>query len=404
MGEVLGLLGPNGAGKSTTVKILTGLLPLQRGQVEVAGFDIATSPLEVKRRVGYVPESGALYDALTPDEYFRFISLLYRLEPDVVQPRVEELLGMFELDAVRSARMVTFSKGMRQKVLIASALLHAPDVIIFDEPLNGLDANAMLVFKELLRGLAAQGRTILFCSHLLDIVERLCPRIVIVDQGRAIAEGTPEAIARQTGRTTLEQAFAALTGARSAEDATAGVLSALEWRRVTTALARLLGVDPVQWKALVWVSFISDVRQMKGSGLRLTRAAAGSLGGALVSQLVYGAFCAALITVLPNVFATSTIYYSLLLATLGLALLVDFTSVVLSPDDHVQLAPRPVDSRTFFVARLTSVIGFSLMLTAPFALLPAVAYLFRDFGGSLAGRARQRGRGGAVRGARAAAS
>lgn len=230
VGEVLGLLGPNGAGKSTTVKILTGLLPLQRGRVEVAGYDIATSPMEVKRRVGYVPESGALYDALTPDEYFRFIALLYRLEPGVVQPRVEELLRMFDLGDVRGARMVTFSKGMRQKVLIASALLHAPEVLIFDEPLNGLDANAMLVFKELLRGLAAQGRTILFCSHLLDIVERLCPRIVIVDKGRAIAEGTPAAIAHQTGRSTLEQAFAALTGARSAEDATAGVLSALEWR------------------------------------------------------------------------------------------------------------------------------------------------------------------------------
>ena len=152
-----------------------------------------------------------------------------------------------------------------------------------------------------------------------------------------------------------------------------------------TLLARLLGVDPVQWKALVWVSFVSDLRQIKGSGLRLARAAAGSLGAALVSQLLYGAFCAALIAVLPNVFATSTIYYSLLLATLGLALLVDFTSIVLSPDDHVQLAPRPVDARTFFVARLTSVIGFSMMLTAPFAFLPAVAYLFRDFGGSVAG-------------------
>lgn len=230
VGEVLGLLGPNGAGKSTTVKILTGLLPLQRGTVEVAGFDIAADPIAVKRRVGYVPESGALYDALTPDEYFRFISLLHRLEPEIVQPRIEQFLRMFDLEAVRGARMVTFSKGMKQKVLIASALLHSPDVVILDEPLNGLDANAMLVFKELLRGLAAQGRTILFCSHLLDVVERLCPRIVIVDKGRAIAAGTPDAIARQTGRATLEQAFAALTGARSAEDATAAVLSALEWR------------------------------------------------------------------------------------------------------------------------------------------------------------------------------
>ena len=229
-GEVLGLLGPNGAGKSTTVKILTGLLPLQRGRVEVAGLDIATHPIEVKRRIGYVPESGALYDALTPDEYFRFISLLHGLDAAVVGPRVEELLRMFDMLDVRNARMVTFSKGMRQKMLIASALLHAPDVIVFDEPLNGLDANAMLVFKELLRGLAAQGRTILFCSHLLDVVERLCPRIVIVDKGRAIATGTPEGIAREVGRESLEQAFAALTGARSAEDATAGVLSSLEAR------------------------------------------------------------------------------------------------------------------------------------------------------------------------------
>lgn len=230
VGEVVGLLGPNGAGKSTTVKILTGLLPLQRGQVHVAGFDIAQDPIDVKRRVGYVPESGALYEALTPDEYFRFIALLYRLEPDVVQPRVEELVRMFELDAVRAARMVTFSKGMKQKVLIASALLHAPDVIILDEPLNGLDANATLVFKELLRGLAAQGRTILFCSHLLDVVERLCTRLVIIDRGVAIAEGTPLEITARAGRPTLEDAFAALTGARSAEDATSGVLSSLEWR------------------------------------------------------------------------------------------------------------------------------------------------------------------------------
>lgn len=150
-------------------------------------------------------------------------------------------------------------------------------------------------------------------------------------------------------------------------------------------VARLLDVDPIQWRALVWVSLVTDLRQMKGSGIRLARAAVGSLGGALLSQFVYGGFCAALIMVLPNVFATSTIYYSLLLATIGLALLVDFTSVVLSPDDHVQLAPRPVDGRTFFVARLTSVVGFSLMLTGPFALLPTLAYVFRDTGGSVVG-------------------
>jgi ABC-2 type transport system permease protein len=154
---------------------------------------------------------------------------------------------------------------------------------------------------------------------------------------------------------------------------------------VTIVLARLLGVDPEQWRALVWVSFLTDIRQLRGSGIGIARAAAGSVGGAFVSQLLYGALCAAIIAVLPDVFASSTIYFTLLLATLALALLVDFTDVVLSPDDHVQLAPRPIDSRTFFVARLTSVVGFSMMLTAPFALPPALAYLFRDGGGSIVG-------------------
>lgn len=229
-GEVLGLLGPNGAGKSTTVKVLTGMLAPQQGSVSVAGFDVVTEPMEVKRRVGYVPESGALYDALTPNEYFRFIALLYRLEPEAIEPRVDELMRMFELHEMRGARMVTFSKGMKQKVLIVSALLHAPDVLILDEPLNGLDANATLVFKELLRGLAAQGRSILFSSHLLDVVERLCTRLVIVSEGRAIAEGTPQSIAAQAGRTSLEEAFSSLTGARDASTAAAAALSALEWR------------------------------------------------------------------------------------------------------------------------------------------------------------------------------
>ena len=147
--------------------------------------------------------------------------------------------------------------------------------------------------------------------------------------------------------------------------------------------ARLLGVDPVQWRALVWVSLLTDVRQIRGVGPRLGRSAVGSLGGAVAAQLLYGAFCAFLIGALPNAFASSLIYFTLLLSTLGLALLVDFTGIVLSPDDYLQLAPRPIDARTFFVARLTSVVAFSLLLTAPFALLPALAYTVRDTGRAL---------------------
>ena len=145
-----------------------------------------------------------------------------------------------------------------------------------------------------------------------------------------------------------------------------------------TVLARLLGVDPVQWRALVWVSLLTDFRQVRGVGPRFGRATVSSFGGALASQLLYGAFCAVLIGAIPNVFASSLIYFTLLLSTLGLALLVDFSGIVLSPDDYQQLAPRPVDGRTFFVARLTSVVLFSLMLAGPFALLPTVAYAIRD--------------------------
>ncbi|MGI8670990.1 MAG: hypothetical protein ACR2LU_00115, partial [Luteitalea sp.] len=153
---------------------------------------------------------------------------------------------------------------------------------------------------------------------------------------------------------------------------------------MTTLVARLLGVDAVQWRALVWVSLVTDLRQIRGVGLRLSGAAAASLGGAVFSQFLYGLLSAVLIIALPDVFAATTVYFMLLLSTLGLALLVDFTSVVLSPDDHLQLAPRPVDGRTCFVARLTSVVLYSLFLTAPFVVLPTLGYLIRGTGGSLA--------------------
>lgn len=145
-----------------------------------------------------------------------------------------------------------------------------------------------------------------------------------------------------------------------------------------TLLGRWLGVDPVQWRALVHVSLLTDLRQLQGSGLRLARSAAGSFGGAMLSQLLYGAFAAFVIGGLGDVFSASTVYFLLLLSTLGLALLVDFTGIVLSPDDHVQLAPRPIAARTFFVARLTSVSIFSLLLTAPMALPAALGYVLKD--------------------------
>jgi len=227
-GEILGFLGPNGAGKSTTVKILTGMIKPDRGRALVAGFDVVQSPLEVKQRIGYVPESAALYESLSAREYLELVAALYHLPKAGAAERIEELLARFELSHAIDQRLVEFSKGMKQKVLIASALMHRPDVLFLDEPLTGLDANAALVVKELLRGLAGQGRTIFFCSHVLEVVERVCTRIVIIDRGRLIADGTPGQIAAQTGSANLEQAFVSLTGTRDAAQVTVDLLKALE--------------------------------------------------------------------------------------------------------------------------------------------------------------------------------
>jgi ABC-2 type transport system ATP-binding protein len=227
-GEILGFLGPNGAGKSTTVKILTGMIKPDRGRATVAGFDVARDPLEVKKRIGYVPESAALYESLSAREYLDLIASLHHLPPDATRPRIEELLDRFGLSHAIDQRLSEYSKGMKQKVLIVSALLHRPEAVFLDEPLTGLDANAALVVKELIRGLAAQGRTIFFCSHVLEVVERICTRIVIINQGRMIADGTAAAIAASAGAATLEDAFVALTGTRDTASVTHDLLDALE--------------------------------------------------------------------------------------------------------------------------------------------------------------------------------
>ncbi|HVL66623.1 MAG TPA: ABC transporter ATP-binding protein [Vicinamibacterales bacterium] len=226
-GEILGFLGPNGAGKSTTVKILAGMLKPTAGRATVAGFDVATQPVEVKRRIGYVPEAAALYEALTAREYLQLVAALHHQPFDEARRRIAELLDQLDLSAAIDQRLGEFSKGMKQKVLIASALLHRPEVVFFDEPLTGLDANAALVVKELIRSLAAQGRTIFFCSHVLEVVERVCTRIVIIDKGRVVADGTAAAIAAQTSAGSLEAAFIALTGRRDAAQVTQDLLRAL---------------------------------------------------------------------------------------------------------------------------------------------------------------------------------
>jgi ABC-2 type transport system ATP-binding protein len=211
-GEVIGYIGPNGAGKSTTVKVLCGLLTDYEGEVTVKGFDVKNQTLDVKKRIGYVPELAELYDVLTPMEYLQFTGALYSMDEDVCAERIIRMMAAFDLSSNINQRMDSFSKGMRQKVLLASGLLHNPDIIILDEPLSGLDANSVIIIKELISKLAKDGKTIFYCSHMMDVVEKVSNRIVLIDEGRIIANGTIEELRQQYGDQSLEKIFAELTG------------------------------------------------------------------------------------------------------------------------------------------------------------------------------------------------
>jgi ABC-2 type transport system ATP-binding protein len=225
-GEILGYLGPNGAGKSTTVKMLTGILPPSGGQIVIDGQDVRENSLAVKQRIGYVPETGGLYESLTGYEFMQLVGRLYHLGEDVIDHKAREFFRLFELDQAMHQRLSSYSKGMKQKVLISAALIHNPDIIFLDEPLSGLDANTMLVFKELLRHLADQGKTIFYCSHILDVVERVCKRVIIIDQGKIIADAHVEQLKEMTAQASLEDVFKQLTDA-SDVDAIARAFSEL---------------------------------------------------------------------------------------------------------------------------------------------------------------------------------
>lgn len=215
-GEVVGYLGPNGAGKSTTIKMLTGTLAPSAGQILMDGLDLVKSPIALKARIGYVPETGGVYESLTGFEYLQLAGRLHHLGESAIAKKANEFLLLFQLDDVAHYRLSSYSKGMRQKVLMASALIHNPDLLCLDEPLNGLDANSMLVFKELLSRLAKMGKTVFYCSHVLDVVERLCTRVIIIDRGRIVADSEPQKLKQITAQESLEAVFRKLTQSGSA--------------------------------------------------------------------------------------------------------------------------------------------------------------------------------------------
>jgi ABC-2 type transport system ATP-binding protein len=211
-GQITGYIGPNGAGKSTTLKILIGLLDNFEGEVSVLGFDVRTQAMEVKKQIGYVPENALLYEVLTPIEYLLFIGRLYQLNDVVIEKRATDLLTIMGLGEVLNSRMNTFSKGMKQKVLLISGLIHNPEIIFLDEPLSGLDANAVILVKEILARLKEAGKTIIYSSHIMDVVEKLSDRIIIINKGEVVADGTFAELKENASSGSLETIFGNLTG------------------------------------------------------------------------------------------------------------------------------------------------------------------------------------------------
>jgi ABC-2 type transport system ATP-binding protein len=211
-GQIIGYIGPNGAGKSTTIKILLGLTEGYSGEVKLFGEEISKEKMEYKRKIGYVPEIAEIYDNLTAREYLTFSGELYGMDYEEADQKANRLMKLFGLQEMYNARISSFSKGMRQKVLIISSMLHNPDLLFLDEPINGLDANSVMVFKEILAQLASQGKTIFYSSHIMDVVEKISSRIILLKDGQIIADGSFEELKSQNTEETLEQIFNQLTG------------------------------------------------------------------------------------------------------------------------------------------------------------------------------------------------
>ena len=215
--EVLGYLGPNGSGKTTTVNMLTGLLQPTRGHIFFDGFDVREDPIGYKRRLGYVPEIPYLYPYLTGREYLELIGRLRSLPSRVMDQKISDLLHLFSMHAHRYSLISSYSKGMKQKILISAALLHNPDILIFDEPLSGLDVTSALVFKNLIRSLSAAGKIILYSSHVLEVVEKVCSSVIILHKGKVVADDSVERLRNLMQLPSLEEIFSQLVDQDDAE-------------------------------------------------------------------------------------------------------------------------------------------------------------------------------------------
>ena len=213
-GEVLGLLGPNGSGKSTLMKMIVGVLKPDMGNIQVLGVDVATDPVSVKRMVGFVPESPRLYEFLTGIEYLDFVADVHALDPTAKHERIPEFLKALDLEGRENELINGYSQGMKQKLAIIAGLLHRPRFLVLDEPLNALDPRSARIVKDLIHKLRDDGVPTIFSTHVLEIADVICDRIVIMYEGNVLAEGTTEDLRSKAGTegSTLEEVFLKLTG------------------------------------------------------------------------------------------------------------------------------------------------------------------------------------------------
>jgi ABC-2 type transport system ATP-binding protein len=209
-GSFFGFLGPNGAGKTTTIKMLMGLAPPSSGSIELLGLPMPENALQIKQRIGLVPDESLLFDYLTGGEFIEFVGRIYGLDRNVARGRAAELMELFELDGDRRKLINEYSKGMRKRVAMAAALIHRPELYLMDEPFEGVDAVGARLMKDILLEQVRHGATIFLTSHVLEVVERLCDRVAIINDGRIVLEGTMSELRRASE--TLEDAFVRAVG------------------------------------------------------------------------------------------------------------------------------------------------------------------------------------------------
>lgn len=210
-GEIVGFIGPNGSGKTTTIKMLTGILPPNSGNIKINDFDIKKDMIDAKKSIGYIADSPDIFLRLKGIEYLNFISDVYKVSGDERERRISELAERFELTDALSSPMMSYSHGMRQKLMVIAALVHNPPVWILDEPMTGLDPKSSYELKEMMREHAKKGNAVFFSTHVLEVAEKLCDKVIIIKKGNILYDGTLENLERKYENKTLENIFLELT-------------------------------------------------------------------------------------------------------------------------------------------------------------------------------------------------